>query len=292
MKVAVIGGGAIGGVIAEAAVASGHDVLVCVRTRIDRLTIEREGETHTVAAELATETTGPPADVVFVTVKATDTATTTAHLAALCGPDTLTVVVQNGIDQGERLRPHLPVDAGPATGANAYVAAERLGPGQIRHNSGDLLLMDAAHADRALEAIAAGMRVRGTDDMRTEAWRKMLANLVANPLTAITLRRMDVLRSPGMQQVARTILTEALAVARADGAVLDDEMIDTILSGTARYGAETGSSMLYDRQDGRPMEHRYLTGEVVRRAAIHGIAVPVHSTLLALLDAVDVDVDR
>jgi 2-dehydropantoate 2-reductase len=287
VKVAVIGAGAIGGVIADAAVASGHDVIVCVRTEIERLTIERDGKTHEVAAALATETSGPPADVVFVTVKATDTASTAPHLAALCGPGTLTVVVQNGIDQGERVRPLLPVGAGPATGANAYVAAERLGPGQIRHNSGDLLLMDAAHADRALEAIAGGMRVRGTDDMRTEAWRKMLANLVANPITAITLRRMDVLQSPGMQQVARAVLTEAVAVGRADGAALDDDIVDTILSGTARYGAETGSSMLYDRQDGRPMEHRYLTGEVVRRATIHGIAVPVHATLLALLDAVD-----
>jgi 2-dehydropantoate 2-reductase len=288
MRVAVIGAGAIGGVIAAAAAATDHDVVVCVRTPIDSLVVERDGVATKVEATLLTAPLGPPADVVFVTVKATDTPSTERHLAQLCGAGTLTIVVQNGIDQAARVLPFLPPGAGPAAGANAYIAAERLDAGRIRHTSGDLLLMPAEHAPAALAALEGGMRVRATDDMVTESWRKMLANLVANPITAITQRRMDVLQSPGMPDLARAILREAIAVGRADGAVLDDADVETIVSGTARYGAETGSSMLYDRMAGRPMEHHFLTGEVVRRGLARGIATPVHTTLLALLDAVDV----
>ena len=45
--------------------------------------------------------------------------------------------------------------------------------------------------------------------------------------------------------------------------------------------------MLYDRLAGRPTEHQYLTGEVVRRGDLHGIDVPTYRTLLALLEALD-----
>lgn len=94
-----------------------------------------------------------------------------------------------------------------------------------------------------------------------------------------------------MQEVARNILAEAAAVGRAEGARLSDEEVEQVIEGTARFGAETGSSMLYDRLAGRPMEHQYLTGEIVRRGARHGIAVPVNAALLALLDAVDQGVE-
>ena len=83
------------------------------------------------------------------------------------------------------------------------------------------------------------------------------------------------------------MLVEALAVGRASGAVLDDSVISAIVEGTAQYGPETGSSMLYDRMAGRPMAHQYLTGEVVRRAAALGLPVPLNSALLALLEGIE-----
>ena len=64
-------------------------------------------------------------------------------------------------------------------------------------------------------------------------------------------------------------------------------MIDPMVEGTAQYGPETGSSMLYDRMAGRPMEHQFLTGEVVRRGAALGIPTPLNAGILALLEAID-----
>ena len=80
---------------------------------------------------------------------------------------------------------------------------------------------------------------------------------------------------------------EAVEVGRAAGAKLDDSLVEAIVAGTARYGPDTGSSMLYDRLAGRHMEHQYLTGEVVRRGQEFGIPVPLNSAILALLEAVD-----
>ena len=117
------------------------------------------------------------------------------------------------------------------------------------------------------------------------AWRKLLGNLAANPITALTMRRIDVLRDPDVAALARRVLEEGLAVARADGAQLGPEDIEAELRMYARVNPGGGSSMLYDRLAGRPLEHEYIIGEVVRRAERHGIPVPLNRALLTLLRA-------
>ena len=285
MQVTVIGGGAVGTLLAEAATATGHDVTVCVRTRVDALAVERDGAIHEVRVGIVAEPVGPVADVVFVAVKATSLASTAPYLAARCGPKTLTVLAQNGLDHVARIAPHLPAGAGPSTGALAYLAAEARRPGLVRHTYGSLLVVDSTHADLVAAAVRGGLRVRSSEDMVTESWRKLLANLVANPITAIAGRRVDV-AGPGLGELSLRILEEAATVARAEGAQLDDDEVARVLEGLGRLGV-TGSSMLYDRRAGRPMEHHHLTGEVVRRAAHHGLPVPANATLLALLDALE-----
>jgi 2-dehydropantoate 2-reductase len=287
VRVGVVGAGAIGGVIAAAAAVAGHDIEVRVRTPFGALTIVQDDVETTVPATVSSTPAGPPVDVVFLVVKATDTASASPHLAELCGPGTLTVVVQNGVGHVERVAPHVPDDAGAITPAIAYVAAERLGPGRIHHIHGNLLMVPSDHAAVIAEAVGPELRVRATDDFLTESWRKLFANLLGNPITAITCRHMDVMRSPGIPELARNILAEALAVARAEGAQLSDDDAAKVVEGASMFGAETASSMFYDRRAGRPMEHQHLTGEVVRRAARHGIPVPVNEALLALLVAID-----
>jgi 2-dehydropantoate 2-reductase len=101
------------------------------------------------------------------------------------------------------------------------------------------------------------------------------------------MRRIGVMREPAIADLARGLLREAVEVGRASGAALDESMIEPILEGTGQYGDATGSSMLYDRLAGRPMEHQFLTGEVVRRGHALGVPVPLNAALLALLDALD-----
>ncbi len=289
MRIAVIGAGALGAVLADAAAGAGHAVELCVRTPISRLVLVRNGEELTPALRISTspDEIDGPADVVFLTVKATDTAGAAGWLAALCGPGRPVVAVQNGLDHRSRLAPYLP-EGTPVAPGLAYLAAERLGEGRVRHLAGNLLMVPSTHRELVAAALSdGGLEVRGVDDMVTASWRKLLGNLVANPLTALTMRRIGVVREPAMEDLARRILVEAVAVGRAEGADLPEELVEQVVVGTARYGEETGSSMLYDRMAGRPLEHRFLTGEVVRRGAAHAIPTPVNSTLLALLEAVD-----
>ncbi len=317
----MIGAGGIGAVIAAAAADSGHDVTVCVRTPIESLILERSptvgdqpnqpNQPHppnppeppaapeagarlaiTIGATIASrpsQLSPGPADVVWLTTKAGDSAAASSWFGALCGPTTVVAVAQNGLDHHARIAPLLPPGStAQLVPALAYMAAERLSPGRVRHLAGDRLVVPDEVVPVLAQSVAGGgLVVRGTADIHSAAWQKLLSNVVANPITALTLQRIPVMKQPGMADVARLILEEAIAVGRADGAILDDRLVESVISGTGRYGDETGSSMLYDRMDGRPLEHRYLTGEVVRRGHLYGVAVPVNTTILALLDAID-----
>jgi 2-dehydropantoate 2-reductase len=290
VRLAVIGAGAVGAVTAAAA--AGHDVTVCARTPISSLTLScAEGSPFPAGALPVRLVSAPgvfagaPVDVVFVTVKATDVGSCRPWLEALCAPSTLVVAVQNGLDHAGRFAGLVPAGTEVVPGL-AYLAAERLGPGSVRHLSGSLLIVPSASAGAVGRALPL-MKVRGREDMVTACWQKLLGNLVANPLTALTMRRIEVIGEPGMADLARGLLREAVAVGRAEGAEISEDDIEPMVAGTAQYGSETGSSMLYDRLAGRPTEHQFLTGEIVRRGAAHGIDVPLSAAVLALLEAID-----
>ncbi len=287
MRIVVIGAGAVGAVLASAASETGHEVALRVRSPFDSLEILREGATFPVRASVSSSPAGPVADVVFLTVKMTDTASAAPHLATLCGRQTLTVVAQNGLDQVARVDPFLPATAGPACPALAYVAAERVAPGRVHHVSGNRLVVPRRHQATVAEALGSGMEVTGTEDIVTASWRKLLGNIAANPITAITRRHMDVMRAPGIAELARCIIGETVNVGRAEGARLVESDADLAFERLSGYGADTGTSMLHDRLAGRPTEYEYLTGEVVRRGLRHGIDVPTNRLVLALLGALE-----
>ena len=83
------------------------------------------------------------------------------------------------------------------------------------------------------------------------------------------------------------LLREGVAVGRAEGAALSDEDVARTLAFYDALPPETGSSMLFDRLAGRPLEHQGLTGAVVRAAERHGLDVPLNRAILALLEGLD-----
>ncbi len=285
--IAVIGSGGIGGMLAAELVGAGRAVTLCVRTPFDRLTIESGGKTREVAVDVATS----PDEVtnsrwILVTTKAQDTAGAAPWLAKLTGPGTTVVVVQNGVHQEDRVRPYTSAtDIVPAT---IYCSVERTAPGHIVHHGSAKIVVPHGPTSPALAALFAGtmFEIVEDEDFITASWTKLLNNLVANPLTALTLRRSGALAEGPIQDLARGLLTEAVAVAQADGAKLSEADVEHSVQRLANLSPQGGSSMLYDRLAGRPLEHEYITGAVVQGARRHGIAAPLNRAVLALLQTV------
>lgn len=288
--VAVIGLGSIGGVAAGCLRAGDrHDVVACVRRPIERLVLEQsEGNVEVPLRVLTDPAQASRVDWVLLCTKNQQTALTAPWLARLCDSSTRVAVLQNGIGHVARVAPL----AGEASVVPTivYYNGERLGADRVRLRhvaEYDFAVADDADG-RAFAQLLEGtpLRVHLSSDFPTLAWRKLLINAVANPITALTLQRQAVFRRDDIKALCLAILDEAVAVARADGARLaEDESLRT-LSTLLTYPAEAGTSMYFDRLAGRALEVEALTGAVVAAGQRLGVPTPLNSALLTLLRAI------
>lgn len=86
-------------------------------------------------------------------------------------------------------------------------------------------------------------------------------------------------------------MSEVIAVARATGISLPDDLIETQLARIQRLGP-VRTSMQIDRENHRPMEIEVIVGTPVRKARELGVPTPVLDTLYVLLQAVDGEMRR
>jgi 2-dehydropantoate 2-reductase len=291
LSVAVVGLGGIGGGAAGSLAAAGlHDITACTRQPIARFTLERaEGTVEAPLRVLTDPAQAKPVDWVLVCTKTHQTAAAGPWLARLCTPATRVAVLQNGIDHVARVA----TLAGGATivPVLVYYNGERLAPDRVRiRHAGSF---DAVVADddpgRAFVDLFEGtpLRIIRSADFATLAWRKLLINAVANPITALTLQRQVVLRRPDVQELCRGILNEAVAAARAEGVKLAEDETARTIATLENFSGELGTSMYFDRLAGRRVEVEALTGAIVAAGDRHGMAMPLNRALLTLLRAIN-----
>ena len=283
--VAVVGLGAVGTMLASRLAAAGHPIVVCGRAPITSIAVTGDAG----ASAYPVTWTDQPGDLnavhwVVLATKIHQTPTAAGWLAALTAQQHL-IAAQNGVDHLERLTPLTRAAIVPAL---VYPNAERTGPGHVRaRTTGRGLVMPDDPPGRSAAALftSTGLPVETVPDFRTASWEKLLSNVTTNPLTALTGRRAEVLREPAIAELALSLLREAAAVAQAEGAALADDAAPKMLAWLQALPPGATSSMLQDRQAGRPLEHDGLIGPVIRGGARHGVPTPASQVIHALLSA-------
>lgn len=284
--VAVIGPGAIGTTIAAALHQVGRTPVVFGRSARDELAFRTGSERVVVPGPVRTDTAGVdgPFDLVFLAVKTTQVSGAAGLLAATCGPDTVVCVLQNGIEQVDSVAPL--VEGAAVVPAVVWFPAVREPDGEVLlHGAARLTLPAGSASDRAAAALdGSWCTVETSTDFHSTAWRKLLQNAAAG-LMVLTGRRSGMYTRDDVAGVAVAYLRECLTVARADGAVLDDAVVGTILDGFRTRPADLGTSILADRVSGFPLEWDARNGVVQRRGRAHGIPTPVSDVVVPLLAA-------
>jgi 2-dehydropantoate 2-reductase len=219
-----------------------------------------------------------PHDFTFVCAKSQDTDIMSAALQ----PGGVVVSVQNGVENAEVLRRRHP----DVVSTVVYSGCRRADPVTIEHASAGFLVTDDERVAGFLERYGVGCRT--VDDLPAALWGKLMANVTVNSLCAI-------LRSPigavfGQKEigpVALDAMREVIAVAAAEGVVVDEALPDAVLAGLRALPVDHQPSTLQDVLAGRALEVDALTGVVVRKGDEAGVPVPTVRALDALLRAVD-----
>lgn len=285
-SVAVVGPGAIGTTVAAALHQVGRTPLLCGRTPRDRLTLQDGNRLITVPGPVRTDPAhiGRTVDIIFLAVKETQIEAAGEWLAALSGPETVICVLQNGIEQLERVTPHAP--RGRIVPAVVWFPAQAQSDGSVRLRGDVRLSLPDTSASRVVAEALQDTRcsVDLAANFSSLAWRKLLQNAVAG-LMALTHRRSGMFGRSDIAKLTIAYLREGLAVARAEGVELGDEVPQEILDKFQASPADMGTSILTDREAGRPLEWDIRNGVISRRGRAHGISTPISDVLVPLLAA-------
>ncbi|MFI5508802.1 oxidoreductase [Mycobacterium sp. NPDC051804] len=286
-RIALVGPGAIGSTVAALLYAAGHPITLCGRTARESIEVRPDdkepivvpGPVLTDPAEIA-----EAADVVLLAVKDTQNEQAGAWLAKLCDDNTVVCALQNGVEQVERVGRYCP--SSTVVPAAIWISAEPDPQGWIRLRTGVRLVLPVSDAAERLSDLFNGADISTEldPDFISAAWRKLLVNAVVG-LMVLTGRRMGMFHRDDVAALARRYLAECLAVARADGATLGDEVIDETMNLFSQVPADITTSMLTDREAHRPLEWDIRNGVISRKAAEHGLATPISDVLVPLLAA-------
>jgi 2-dehydropantoate 2-reductase len=285
-SVALVGPGAIGTTIAAALHEVGRTPAVFGRSAHERLELRFDGGRIVVPGPVRTD----PAeikntfDLVFVAVKSTQVAAIAPWLSALCSAKTVVCVLQNGVEQKSLFAPYL--SGGPVLPSVVWFPAQREPDASVWLRGKARLTLPDTQATSVVLAALSSTRcsVDVAADFTSVAWRKLLQNAVAG-LMVLTGRRAGMFSRTDVTELSLAYLRECLEVARAEGATLGDEVPQEIVDRFHRSPADLGTSILADRQAGRPLEWDSRNGVVQRCGRSRGIPTPISDLVVPLLAA-------
>jgi 2-dehydropantoate 2-reductase len=132
---------------------------------------------------------------------------------------------------------------------------------------------------------ASGLVAEAFDDLRPAQWSKLIFNATVNGTAALTGLPHDFHYAEGkLGQLVHDLVDEGKAVAAAAGVELREDPWEMNVLATQRGHAHY-PSMLEDVSARRPTEVELINGSLVHEAERHGVPVPLHAALYALVRA-------
>jgi len=291
VKIAVLGPGGVGGLVAGALDRAGTSVIVVARESTAEAIAERglrvdsvsfgEFVVHPRALARLEESV----DVLIVATKASGLESALGRIDA---QPKLVLPLLNGLDHIAVLRERFGRDA--VLAGTIRVEADRPAPGVVVHTSPFLLIDMASHdpaARAGMEALeqalkGAGVPVRVGESEADVMWSKLVRlNALACTTSAFDKLLGEIRSTPQLRAALVGAIEEGCAVGRAEGA--DDVDPATAIAELELAHDTLGSSMQRDIAAGRTPELDAIPGSVLRAASRHGIDCPTIERLVEMI---------
>ena len=293
MRIAVLGPGGVGGLLAAVLERAGSEIVVVARESTVAVIAEQGlqvqsvtfGELHTHPRAVAR--LEEPVDALIVATKAAGLG---AALERIATEPRVVLPLLNGLDHLAVLRERFA--PGSVLAGSIRVEADRPSPGVVIHTS-PFLLINMAAVDPAAEAptreleaaiAAAEVPVKVLDSEPQVMWSKLVRlNALACTTSAYDKLLGEIRSTPELRADLVGVIEESCAVGLAEGAT--DVEAERAIGELEKAHATLGSSMQRDIAAGREPELDAIPGSVLRAAARHGLQCPTIERLMAMIQA-------
>ena len=323
-RIAVLGVGAIGGIIGGYLTRAGRNVTLIDQwgenveaIRKKGLTVSTQGGDFTVQAnavhlgEVCNIT--EPFDLVFLAVKSYDTRWATHFILPHLSADGVIVSAQNGIND-EQIGPiagwSRVLGCVITLGVGMYQPANPIrtsAASRLAFTVGEPSGVESSRAHAVADMLSVVGPTKVTPNLWGQRWAKLATNSMANPICALTGLGSGASReTPGVVDVTINIGAEVVRVGTALGievepinnvpaqqyldATEDATALEDLKSELAEGAKELGAgrpSMLQDVMKGRRTEIEYLDGYVASRGREVGVPTPACDRITSLLKQVE-----
>jgi 2-dehydropantoate 2-reductase len=295
-RVCIVGAGVIGSLFA------GHlaqvcDVSVLTRRREHADSLNRDGlrvsgksELHARVIASADAATLEPFEVGIIATKASGLRDAAGALEGHF-PDATMTTVLNGLGAEEIVREH---GDWPIVSGVTFMSGTRHADTHVEYildTETWLGPYEETPFERVHEIadtiVSSGLKAEALPDLKPAQWSKLVFNASVNPVAALTGLSHDPHfaaedEPADLGHLVHGLVDEGKAVARAAGIELHDDPWEMNVLATQR-GSAHYPSMLEDVDARRETEIELITGSLVREAERHGVPVPLHRMLYALV---------
>jgi 2-dehydropantoate 2-reductase len=296
MKIAVLGPGGVGGLLAGALERAGEDTIVVAREstaqtiaeeglRVGSVTLGEFIERPRTATKLQ-----EPVDALIVATKAAGLETALERIAV---EPPIVLPLLNGLDHIALLRERFAPET--VLAGTIRVEADRPEPGVVVHTSPFLLIEMASRYESArpgMDALVQALTNAGVSaradrpiSQRSEAqvmWSKLVRlNALACTTSAYDKLLGEIRSTPELRADLIGAIEESCAAGQAEGA--EDVNPQKALGELERAHETLGSSMQRDIAAGREPEVDAIPGSVLRAAARHRLKCPTIERLVAMI---------
>jgi 2-dehydropantoate 2-reductase len=302
-RMAVVGIGATGTVLAAALLSKHRDTFLVGRTadlgkELEQKGIRVSGEINIKAA--VKYYSGQIQDlgdfkpsVIFLTTKTFHLKTVLDSLQEVFEPGMKIVACQNGLGPEDLVADTFGREAVLRMSLNYGASLKRTGEADVAffnrpNHLGSLSAQDKALGTQVAKQLTdCGLDTEFVDDIKLSVWKKMIMKCTMASICAVTDKTIrEALEYPPTREIADACFKEALAVAGAMGYDLGENYLEQALGYLQKVGIHK-DSMCHDLSNRTPTEIDFLGAKVVEYARARGIPTPFYVTMTNLVKALE-----
>ncbi|MBU8906074.1 ketopantoate reductase family protein [Desertibacillus haloalkaliphilus] len=300
MKIAIIGAGAVGGFYGALLSRAGFDVTFVARGKhleamnTSGLHVHSSQDQFTINGKFTSDFKElETADLLFFTVKSTETEETAKKLRPFLKEDAGILTLQNGVDNEETLVNIL--GANRIVSGLTYISAIIDKPGVIYSAHPLQTIIFGAPSKASMHHVPtfanalteANIDYQISESIIVKKWEKLLWNATFNPLSAASLATVgDILDDRPLRKTAEAVLSEVLTIADRLEIHLQRDWVYQIFS-ASEIARNHKTSMLQDREKGKVMEVESLCGYFIRKGHELGVRTPTIETIYSILSSIN-----